>query len=78
MNRGLLSSPNLILASDLNFTLNAADIWGKKHYWTHLALSFHSSSLIMTWWKLPPLVQGLLGGMEELGMRTLVNNLIDS
>ena len=27
---GLLSLPNLILASDLNLTLNASEIWGKK------------------------------------------------
>ena len=27
---GLLSLPNLILAGDLNFTLNASEIWGSK------------------------------------------------
>ena len=27
---GLLSLPNLILAGDLNLTLNASDIWGSK------------------------------------------------
>ena len=25
-----LNTPNMILASDLNLTLNAAEIWGKK------------------------------------------------
>ena len=28
--RGLLSLPNLILARDLNFTLNVSNIWGNK------------------------------------------------
>ena len=30
MTGGLLNIPNLILAGDLNLTLNAAEIWGKK------------------------------------------------
>ena len=29
-NGGLLSLPNLILAGDMNFTLNASEIWGTK------------------------------------------------
>ena len=34
---GLLSLPNLILVGDLNFTLNAGDIWGKSARLDHLA-----------------------------------------
>ena len=40
MDGDLLALPKLILDADLNFTLNANDIWGKKALLDPLALFF--------------------------------------
>ena len=42
---GLLSLPSLILAEDLNFTLNAGEIWGNYSQLDPLAPLFYSTSL---------------------------------
>jgi hypothetical protein len=34
-NRGLVDQRDLIIVGDLNFTLNADEVWGDKHTWTH-------------------------------------------
>ena len=69
--------PNLILAGDLNFTLNAAEIWGKKERLGPLAIFSLNSLLISIWLTLLPLVQGQHGGMVGLVMMASVNDLTD-
>ena len=61
---GFLTLPNMILAGDLNLTLNVSKIWGSKAqldplgpYFTKL---FSDHQLV----DVPPRVLDLLGGME--------------
>ena len=75
---GLLSIPNMIPASDLNLTLNAAEIWGKKYSLDPLGPHFHQLFYSYNMVDIAPSCAGPTWRNGRIGIKGLVKGLIDS